>query len=112
MQFFDWVFGQSNLGNYKTFAISGLLGIGILVIVTGFSKDPQPGAKYLCILIGYPILAVLRVAYWQSRRDSLMALVESDGSAALGAIRKLANFNDQLMMELLQELDLRNTLGE
>lgn len=73
MYFFDWFFGQSNVGHLKPLLISAFLGMGIFCLLMGgdLSDDGSPN-KWMLIAIGFPIYYGAKSFYWSRRRKQLV----------------------------------------
>lgn len=67
MKFLDWLLGSSDIGWLKTALLSGFLGILVIVII--FDADYEN--KFYAIFIGYPILWIIRRAYWNYRKEEI-----------------------------------------
>jgi hypothetical protein len=71
MQFFDWLWGNSQVGWLKTALLSGLFGIVILGLTDGFTSPPVGANKFIFIGLGILPLMLIRGVYWSWRTANL-----------------------------------------
>ena len=104
MGFLDWLFGASQIGWLKTGLLSGVFGIPLFAAM--YSIDQVPGnSHYLFIALGYPFLALLRLAYWSIRKKQLTALLLSRDPRAFDEIDGIQKWRPSLWLEFKEAFD-------
>lgn len=78
-----WLFGSKDIGWLKTALVSGMLGMLIYGIFSGGMdgvgelERSTSGSRYLFILLGYPVWALIRSLYWGSEKQRFLGLLSS-----------------------------------
>lgn len=94
----DWLLGVNKIGWLKTALSAGCLGMIIALILSGGNFE-YDGNKYYLIFLGVPILWFIKRAYWRSRAESILALIDS-GKEYRKELESVLKWNPDLGEEL------------
>lgn len=99
MRFFDWLWGNSQIGILKFALLSGMFGLMIMSLIDNYVYDSQNGGKVLVIATGTVPLLLIRWAYWSFRRKQLWRWVREGKSKAIRPILALGRWRPSLVKE-------------
>jgi len=96
MHFWDWLFGECEIGWAKTAFLSLAFAVPIILLLFSPEDFEGGGSRFLVIALGYPLLALTRRLYWNWRDGQLADMLSAGDSRLAGELESVKRWQPRI----------------